>query len=565
VEGEQSKPNTKTALRVGQVAVIVQLYIQPDWAGVCFTRDPLGGRQSVLEYTSGPGSAVVGGTTKPFVYQWYRTSSIDSSILPRLDEAARVFQAIETHFAFPQDVEWCIKDGVWFYLQTRPITSLSQAQYDQALYLDRELPRDQWYLYAKTEVTEVAPRPTPLTLDLLRSIYAAGGPVERVYAKFRIHYTPQDFLVLLGQELYCDRERELHTLLPAYSYHRSKGADPVLESFRGLRQSWRNSARLRSLPLQEVGSLRQRLEVALATPPTSGDLAESFNSFRERYTLVFEINLLAGVALQRLQAALASSGLSAAEVLAQPLPHDWLPSAVDAGTWKGNSLELADESSFVSSAPSPLPRSAEPVATRSKQAEAEIVAAMHYMQLRERARWYMVQNLNVLRESVRSAAIELGFKDWHLALFATFPQLVAGAAAESQCRQAREQREGYARFSFPATLASDPGKVAPQEQRGVSAGLASGTVVTADTIAHGSSATPLVLYTKVLSPDLAGYLPKVAAVISESGGLLSHLAILAREQGIPVVVGCSLPRGGVAIGEVVTVDGAAGTVELASG
>lgn len=52
----------------------------------------------------------------------------------------------------------------------------------------------------------------------------------------------------------------------------------------------------------------------------------------------------------------------------------------------------------------------------------------------------------------------------------------------------------------------------------------------------------------------------VAAVVTETGGLLSHAAIVARERRVPAVVGVAGVLGALADGQVVRVDGAAGTV-----
>jgi phosphoenolpyruvate-protein phosphotransferase (PTS system enzyme I) len=73
---------------------------------------------------------------------------------------------------------------------------------------------------------------------------------------------------------------------------------------------------------------------------------------------------------------------------------------------------------------------------------------------------------------------------------------------------------------------------------------------------------PSVLVARDLAPaDTATLEPGTAlALVTEEGGPTSHTAILARSLGVPAVVGC---RGaaGLAEGELVRVDGAAGTVE----
>jgi pyruvate,water dikinase len=80
-----------------------------------------------------------------------------------------------------------------------------------------------------------------------------------------------------------------------------------------------------------------------------------------------------------------------------------------------------------------------------------------------------------------------------------------------------------------------------------------------------------VLVVRTLSPSLAAHLPVVAGIVSETGRVLSHLAILAREYHVPTVVAVHdalhrFPEGIQLLvdgdtGEVVVLDGAAGGVE----
>lgn len=56
--------------------------------------------------------------------------------------------------------------------------------------------------------------------------------------------------------------------------------------------------------------------------------------------------------------------------------------------------------------------------------------------------------------------------------------------------------------------------------------------------------------------------PRVAAVVTDVGAPLSHAAIVARELGIPAVVGCSDATMRLKTGDRVRVDGSAGTVEI---
>ena len=58
--------------------------------------------------------------------------------------------------------------------------------------------------------------------------------------------------------------------------------------------------------------------------------------------------------------------------------------------------------------------------------------------------------------------------------------------------------------------------------------------------------------------------PRVSAIVTDIGAPLSHAAIVAREFGIPAVVGCGNATTVLKTGDIVTVDGARGTVTLTS-
>ena len=69
-----------------------------------------------------------------------------------------------------------------------------------------------------------------------------------------------------------------------------------------------------------------------------------------------------------------------------------------------------------------------------------------------------------------------------------------------------------------------------------------------------------VLVTKVAGPALSHILPRVAGVVAELGGSTSHLASLARERGIPMVLGVLDATLRIPDGAQVAVDGVAGIV-----
>ena len=69
-----------------------------------------------------------------------------------------------------------------------------------------------------------------------------------------------------------------------------------------------------------------------------------------------------------------------------------------------------------------------------------------------------------------------------------------------------------------------------------------------------------ILVTRVAGPALSHILPRVGGVVAELGGSTSHLASLARERGIPMVLGVNEATRRIPDGAQVAVDGVAGVV-----
>ncbi len=141
------------------LAVVVQKMVSSTRSGVMFTADPASGDRSriVIEAAFGLGEVVVGGEVEPDTYtltkdgpqlyevhvghkafQIIRASDgverrvdldpADASRRVLSDEEASSLAAlalqVERHYGEPQDIEWAEQAGVWYLVQTRPITTL---------------------------------------------------------------------------------------------------------------------------------------------------------------------------------------------------------------------------------------------------------------------------------------------------------------------------------------------------------------------------------------------------------------------------------------------------------
>ena len=71
-----------------------------------------------------------------------------------------------------------------------------------------------------------------------------------------------------------------------------------------------------------------------------------------------------------------------------------------------------------------------------------------------------------------------------------------------------------------------------------------------------------VLVTRMTSPYFNVVLPLLGAIVTDRGGQLCHAAIVAREYGIPGIVGTRDATGKIADGARVRVDGTTGEVRI---
>ncbi len=153
-------------------------------------------------------------------------------------------------------------------------------------------------------------------------------------------------------------------------------------------------------------------------------------------------------------------------------------------------------------------------------------------------------------------AREAGLGDPDLIFFRRWEEVLRGEFPASVLRGRKVAHEAFHRFEFPVRLSHRPA-LPVGLALGVSAGLAEGLLVRPEEA--GRSGADEILLTRLLTPDLAVHFGRVRGILAERGGLLSHLAILARERGVPVVMDPAA-FGRLRPGDRVRLDGSAGTV-----
>ncbi len=97
--------------------------------------------------------------------------------------------------------------------------------------------------------------------------------------------------------------------------------------------------------------------------------------------------------------------------------------------------------------------------------------------------------------------------------------------------------------------------------QGAAPGIASGRVVIIrDVKDTGSVKEGDILVTRMTNPDMVPAMRKVAAIITDEGGMTCHAAIVSRELGTPAIVGTKTATSVLKNGQLITVDGEMGLV-----
>jgi pyruvate,water dikinase len=120
-----------------QMAVVVQQMVVPQAAGILFTADPVTSSRKVasVEASFGLGEALVSGLVNADTFKVRDGEVVARAVAPgrpgqpALTDAqavrlVRLGRRIEAHFGRPQDIEWCLAEGEFWIVQSRPITTL---------------------------------------------------------------------------------------------------------------------------------------------------------------------------------------------------------------------------------------------------------------------------------------------------------------------------------------------------------------------------------------------------------------------------------------------------------
>jgi rifampicin phosphotransferase len=546
-----------------RMAVLVQPQLAPRWGGVLFGADPVSGRTDRLLVSAvegGPDSLVSGlddGWTAVLSPRGrlIETRSDGAPLLSRaaLRSLARLAGRASEAFGGPQDIEWAIDhDGTLWLLQSRPITTPTGRPGGPVL--------------GAGPLAETFPEPlarleselwlAPLGEGIEQALLITGTAPARALRRSPVVRDIDGWAVAhLG-----------HLGLAPVRHKLLRRLDPRPPA-RRLGAAWRTGRLSRALPALARDVVEQ-VDADLAAVPHIDELSNSallavLDNGRTALRALHGYEVLAGMLIPDSEggttaASLALSALAEARaegvdlddlVESSPVVLALAPPRIAAGHGLTDLAAVPAPADMV--APAEVTGPSDGAVVR----EALRLRARWVQELTARAAWQLghrlvcvgvlpdqdtvrLLGLDELRAAVvtRTAPADLGDR--------IDPTVIAPRPLPAQFRLTAD--------NTPVAVAA-PG--AGANGVGAGGGSGSGPVHVGDNPPQGA-----VLVVTHLDPRLAPVVPRLAGLVAETGSPLSHLAILAREHGVPTVVGHGGATDRYRAGQVVEVDGTLGTV-----
>lgn len=588
-----------------RLAVIVQRLIRPELAGVAFSVNPATGEDEVVvEAVAGLADGLLAGNRSSLPL----TDPLLEKHLPAIVALAKQLQR---HFGAPQDVEFAIANGALYVLQARPITRIGFArepgEWTNADFRDGGVSSSvctplMWSLYEF--IWEHSLKRSLREIRLFSGDFVAGrmffgrpywnlGAVKQAVARipgFKEREFDEDLQVQIayagdGQKTPINLStlfRALPTIiaLPGFFRRQIREAETLLGQAEELERSWEQRtgdslADYRQLIEQHYF----RLETTYFRTIFALSLAKL--EFKEWFPACDYRALVAGLpeirhlAPLRRMRELQQRGECDVTALVREFRHQ-CRFGIDIihPRWD-------EDQEFVAQLLAELPgaTAGDPVAAYV-HARQETIARLSFWQRGLFARQLdRLRRLVWLREELRDLSGRMYYqlrrqtlriaaeqKQGDDIFFQTFREILSGDRREIAARRA--VYEGYRNFRAPNEignrhryeLALPAGAL---RGIGASGGQATGIARVARSVEEARRVEAgAILICPFTEPGWTVVLDRVAGVVTETGGQLSHAAVICREFGIPAVLGVVGATERIRDGSRVIIDGNSGQVSV---
>ncbi|WP_127503877.1 rifamycin-inactivating phosphotransferase [Actinoplanes solisilvae] len=651
------------------MAVVVQRMVPADVSGVLFTADPVSGNRKVatVDAVSGLGEDLVSGLVNPDHFKVRGGEIIEKPAVGALtdDQVVRLVELgrrVEAHFGRPQDIEWCLADGDFQVVQSRPITTLypvpatedlenhvwvsvghqqmmtdamkplgisvwqrtAMAPMDEAggrLFV--EVTPRLGSAASRAAVLELMGRGDPLVRDALETVLARGFvPLRDDSAPPRplpgttpaavpdpvvvpelisrseasVEALKRDIAGLTGPALF-------DYLAEAFVEHKRVLSDPlsIQAIMAGMEATWwlndhladwlgeKNAAD--TLTLSAPGNITAEMGLALL------DVADVVRPYPEVVAFLGDAASLpdfldqlpkvAGGAEARaaIEDYLAKYGMRCAGEIDITRPRwsehpatlvplildnvrNFSPGAAARRFSEGRAAALKKEEDVLARL-----RSRPDGESKALETKRMIDQVRNFAGYREYPKYGIVSRYFVYKQALLAEADRLELASPEDIFFLTFDELRAGILDAALIRQRKEAFRSYESLRAPRVLTSDGEGVNGSYRRDdvppgalvglpVSAGTVEGRARVILDLADADLQPGDILVTAYTDPSWSPLFVAVAGLVTEVGGLMTHGAVIAREYGLPAVVGVDQATHLIADGRRIRVHGSDGYIEL---
>lgn len=591
-----------------RMEVIVQRMINPEIAGVVFTINPVTGvEEFVVEACEGLADEMLSGRQDALAED-------HPELEKHRDAIESIARRVQRHFGSPQDIEFAIEAGEIFILQSRPITrigfSAEVGQWTNADFRDGGVSSTvcsplMWSLYEL--VWNRSLKSTLADLKLLDGDFVAskmffGRPYWNLEAVkncvavlpgFKEREFDQDLSVQINYD--GDGRTTPITLMGII-----RAIPTVLAVKEFLRSQQDAAQQLLDTPIQD----RLRRYVSEST-----DIEQSFrtlieNEYIEIESTYFRTIFAASLAKMDFMSSFPDADYGSLVAALPPLSHvepvrvvqslrRRSPSDIDRvidkyrhhyrlgldlihPRWDEDrpfvAKMLTELPDSIGSDPAPVYESARATMLsrlprrKHRRFDRKLERLRHFLWLREQLR----DVSSYLYYAIRRCAVELAAKRGlgQAIFFQTYREVFADT--RDNIDRNLEIYDSYRNFRAPGEIGTgfrfERGTHSGELQGiGASPGTCSGQAFIARSVQHASQMPRgCILVCPFTDPGWTAVLDRAAGVVTETGGLLSHAAILCREYGIPAVLGVDGATERIRDGSNIVVDGSAGCVCLAS-
>ena len=109
-----------------EMGVVIQEFLEADYAGVTFTLSPYNNDQIYTEYVKGAGEQLVSGKVTPKNFSVDFSGTLKEELPFNGSELIRLATSLNEKYGYHIDIEWVAKDQNIFLVQARPITVLQK-------------------------------------------------------------------------------------------------------------------------------------------------------------------------------------------------------------------------------------------------------------------------------------------------------------------------------------------------------------------------------------------------------------------------------------------------------